>query len=150
MKKGETGDPPIIAHRVNRDSSPQFADEEPKAQRGMKATLPTSQMEGDWTQNSIQGLRVSRWSPHTLQSSQLYCPRAEMFPIGYPSRDRILGAKSSAPVRQFSQEDVSLPVENARGNGQEISPLSTWPNSFPSKNIPMGSISPCCQVPALL
>lgn len=34
MKKGETGDPPIIAHRVNRDSSPQFADEEPKAQRG--------------------------------------------------------------------------------------------------------------------
>lgn len=34
MRKGETGDTPIIAHRANRDLSPQFAKEEPKAQRG--------------------------------------------------------------------------------------------------------------------
>lgn len=33
MKIGETGDPPI-AHRVSRDLSSPFADEEPKAQRG--------------------------------------------------------------------------------------------------------------------
>ena len=33
MKKGEIGDPPI-AHRVSRDLSSPFADEEPKAQRG--------------------------------------------------------------------------------------------------------------------
>ena len=34
MRKGETGDTPIIAHRANRDLSPQFSDDEPKAQRG--------------------------------------------------------------------------------------------------------------------
>lgn len=39
MKKGETGDPPIIAHRVNRDPSPQFADSPGPRLREVKGHL---------------------------------------------------------------------------------------------------------------